>query len=367
MRDSILFVGDSLTEHMEKLSYTTPLIKRLAPMYGGMGDFGYLSLSATHTKMFASDQQVVVTRTSPETVIHMWGNSDRKWGISPYKYSPDGQGFLVQKSNAETIFVSTKRPLKCTKVRLFYLKQPGGCKFGFGFSSQKASERILIHTDSKVEQLSVIEIDTEYLSEKLVIQLDRSGGKFAAYGVQFVDENRENGITYNVLARSGVALCEHNELVSIETYYKHLEPTIAVINIGTNDGVRATGKQSPVEFFENLQIWIDRLRSVCPNCRIYIVEPNHPEYYEKLDHPLGILLKKYTLVRKAIVEENKNIFYIDIPTYTGNYLRYKTSNWMYDGVHPNAVGKVVIANATFDYMMSVGSSLSYDTVNSNSE
>lgn len=356
MKDSILFVGDSLTEAHQNATYAKQLVKRLAPMYGGMGEFGYLPLSATHTKTLGSNNQVRVSRTSPEAVIHMWGTSDRKWNQSPYKYSPDGQGFYVKATNAETIFIDTKGLLRSTHVRLFYLKQVGGCKFSFGYTDQPAALRVLVDSHSELEEVGIIEIDTRHITERLVIQLDRSTKKFAGFGVQFVDKSTSQGLTYDTFARSGVTLLDHNQLISVEMYYQYLNPTIVMLNIGTNDAI---AKLASKEFKVQLQLWLDRLRSVCPTTRVYMIEPNRPEYYGQPDSTRGFLSEEYTQIRKEIVDENSNIHYIDVPALTGDYEYYLENSWMQDNVHPSPIGKGTIATAIFNYILNFEDAVSY--------
>lgn len=362
MRENILFVGDSLTELQNNATYAKPLIKRLAPMYGGMSEFGYIPLSTSHAKLQGSKGQVSISRTSPSTVIHMWGKSDRKWDISPYKYSPDGQGFYIDSTNAETIFIDTKGLLRATHVRLFYLKQQNGCKFSFGYTNQEASQRVLIDTNYAFDELAFVDISTTHISERLVLQVDRSNKKFAAYGVQFIDESRVDGITYDLMARSGVSLYEHNQLVNIETYYQQLKPTIALINIGTNDAINTINRQTSVQFKANLQTWVDRLRSVQPDCRIYIIEPNKPDFYGILSDQRGLLLEQFTSVRKEIVGENINVFYIDVPKLVGDYAKFMENDWMQDAIHPNPIGKSKISSAVFDYILSYEDLVCYKTM-----
>lgn len=361
-KERLLFIGDSLTELQTGATYAKPLVKRLAPMYGGMGEFGYIPLTTSHAKLQGSGGQVSVSRTSPSTVINMWGPSDRKWDLSPYKYSPDGQGMMVDAANAEAIFVTTQGLLKCTKVRIFYLKQPNGCKFTIGFQDQPAGNRLLVDTQNNTEQLAFVDINADFLSPILQFQLDSSGKKFAAYGVQFIDELRVDGITYDLMARSGVSLYEHNQLVSIETYYQQLKPTIAIINIGTNDAINTIDRQTRVQFKTNFQTWIDRLRGVQPNCRIYVVEPNKPEFYGLASDPRGVLLEQFTAVRKEIVAENTNIYFIDVPKLVGDYAKFLDDDWLTDAIHPNAIGKGMIASAVFDHMLSIEDTVSYDTI-----
>ena len=361
-KERLLFIGDSLTELQTGATYAKPLVKRLAPMYGGMGEFGYIPLTTSNAKLQGSGGQVSISRTSPSTVINMWGPSDRKWNLSPYKYSPDGQGMMVDAANAEAIFVTTQGLLKCTKVRIFYLKQPNGCKFTIGFQDQPAGNRLLVDTQNASEQLAFVDINADFLSPILQFQLDDSGKKFAAYGVQFIDESRVDGITYDLMARSGVSLYEHNQLVNIETYYAQLKPTIAVINIGTNDAINTIDRQTRVQFKTNFQTWINRLRGVQPNCRIYVIEPNKPEFYALASDPRGVLLEEFTAVRKEIVTENSNIYFIDVPKLVGDYAKFLDNDWLTDAIHPNAIGKGMIASAAFDYMLSIEDTVSYDTI-----
>ncbi|PLT23751.1 SGNH/GDSL hydrolase family protein [Psychrobacter sp. MES7-P7E] len=361
-KERLLFIGDSLTELQTGATYAKPLVKRLAPMYGGMGEFGYTPLTTSHAKHQGSNAQIKVSRTSPSTVINMWGPSDRKWDLSPYKYSPDGQGMMVESANAEAIYISTVGLLKCTKVRVFYLKQPNGCKFTIGFQDQLPTARLLVDTQNNTEQLAFVDIGVEFLSQILQFQLDGSGKKFAAYGVQFIDESRADGITYDLMARSGVSLYEHNQLVNIETYYAQLKPSIAVINIGTNDAINTIDRQTKVQFKTNFQTWINRLRGVQPNCRIYVVEPNKPEFYGLASDPRGVLLEEFTAVRKEIVTENSNIYFIDVPKLVGDYAKFLDNDWLTDAIHPNAIGKGMIASAVFNYMLSIEDTVSYDTI-----
>ncbi|PLT21273.1 SGNH/GDSL hydrolase family protein [Psychrobacter sp. MES7-P7E] len=361
-KERLLFIGDSLTELQTGATYAKPLVKRLAPMYGGMGEFGYIPLTTSHAKLQGSGGQVSVSRTSPSTVINMWGPSDRKWDLSPYKYSPDGQGMMVDAANAEAIYITAQGLLKCTKARIFYLKQPNGCKFTIGFQDQPAGNRLLVDTQNTTEQLSFVDINADFLSPILQFQLDGSGKKFAAYGVQFIDDSRVDGITYDLMARSGVSLYEHNQLVNIETYYQQLKPTIAVINIGTNDAINTINRQTRAQFKSNFQTWVNKLRTARPDCRIYIVEPNKPEFYGLASDPRGVLLEQFTAVRKEIVAENTNIYFIDVPRLVGDYAKFLDNDWLTDAIHPNAIGKGMIASAVFNYMLSIEDTVSYDTI-----
>ncbi|NRD71120.1 SGNH/GDSL hydrolase family protein [Psychrobacter okhotskensis] len=364
MRDSILFVGDSLTENHEGSTYTSTLIKRLSPQYGGMKQFDYLPLTTSHTKMMGYNNQISVSRTRPDTMIHMWGTSDHRWDQSPYKYSPDGKGFFADASDRQQIYVKTKELLKITKVRLFYLKQPNGCTFSFGYSAQVAGHRVLVNTESSTEELAIIEIDAANISEKLVIALDGKGKKFAAYGIQFVDDSEEKGLTYNVFARGGSTLQEHNQLTSIEMYYRCIMPTIAILNLGTNDALRESSQLPAIEFKEQLQIWIDRIRNVCPDIKIFIVEPNKSSIYAiaEKDDKRGLLFPQYAEVRKQIVDENIYIEYIDLPTLIGDYDYFLSKGWMHDVLHPNKQGKLQIANAIYPYLGTDCDNIGYNTI-----
>lgn len=364
MLDSILFVGDSLTENHNNSTYTASLISRLLPQYDGFKQFDYLPLTTSHTKLMGEYDQIVVKRTNPATVIHMWGDSDHRWEQSPYKYSPDGKGFYVEESNREQIFITTKGLLKVTKIKIFYLKQPNGCRFSFGYSAQPANQRISIDTDSSIEELAVVDIDATHLSNNLIVSLDGNGNKFAAYGIQFIDDSEEKGLIYNVFARGGSTLEEHNQLVNIEAYYQSIQPTIAVINLGTNDALQRPSQLTALQFKEQFQLWVNRIRNVCPNIKIFVIEPNRSSIYgiSKGDDTRGLLFPLYTKVRKEIVNENSNMKYIDLPSLTGDYDYYGLNGWMLDELHPNSEGKLQITNAIYPYLEKFQGNVTYNMI-----
>lgn len=352
---NMLFVGDSLTEPHTDAAYTTPrdtyarvMSDVIASTSGGYKELSYISLSTQNSKDLKG--QVSISRGG---LTDMWGASDHKWNQTPFNYSPDGHGFWTDSSSTtDYIYINTVGNIAATKLRLFYLKQPNGGQVQFGYSTTVSSSRLLVDTSATEYGIGIAEIDNPNLSERIIISSNEAGKKLAFYGLQFIDEKSTAGIISNNWSRSGAMLQEHNQLKAMPSYYANINPDTVFLNIGTNDALIDTSRISAAQFRAEMVLWMDRLRAVCPNARVYIVEPNRSSIYgtDAAGDGEGLLLKDYTQVRKDIASTYDNTVYVDVPKIAGDYNYFVTSDFMADALHPNAFGKYHIARKIMQFM-----------------
>lgn len=363
---NMLFVGDSLTEDHTDSSYTTPrdtyarsVAEILAGNADGFKEVGYVALSTQNVKDLKG--QISISRIG---FTDMWGDSDHKWEQMPYKYSPDGHGFYTNSSNTtDYIYVNTVGLIKTEIVKVYYLKQPNGGTFRIGYGSTPAANRLVINTESTVAGVGIAEFAVKNISERIVISSDLAGKPLALYGLELLNPSNPKGITANYWARSGSMLQGHNYLSSMPEYYSSIKPDTIFLNIGTNDALQDFSRLPPEQFRNQLIIYMDRVRSVLPNTMVYIIEPNRAAIYGTDDagNGEGLLLEAYSKERKEVANLYENCYYVDVPTFAGDYRFFHNSLYMADALHPNAFGKYYIARKIVEFLgLDVAPYIKYD-------
>lgn len=347
----ILFVGDSLIDrvHDPKVSYANMIAGMLADKAGGYKELGYVALSTDNPKELAD--VVTISRTN---MTDMWGASDHKYNQLPFSYSPDGRGFYtdITVAGGQQIFFRGKGVISATKIRLYYLKQPNGGSFHVGYSNVGAGSRTVVNTQAPTPSLGILDMVVANPTDTIVLTVTTNDNKLAVYGMEFINEKKTTGISYNILARAGVMLQSYNYLQANPAYYAGFAPEAVFLNIGTNDALQDFSRLSREGFKYQMTIWMDQLRQTLPNVRVYIIEPNRSSIYgtDAAGDGEGLLLEQYTAVRKEIVATYENCEYIDIPALMGDYEYFNESGFMYDALHPNALGKYNIARTIIKYL-----------------
>ena len=128
----MVFIGDSLTERRYGDSYVNYLIHEVSKLYKNNIVLGYIPLEYYRTK-----EDGARLGLSSSKLKRMWRESTNKFWKTPYAYSPDGKGIYIKNSSMtpKMINVSFSKNKSYDMIRIYYMKQPNGGSFFFGFES----------------------------------------------------------------------------------------------------------------------------------------------------------------------------------------------------------------------------------------
>jgi lysophospholipase L1-like esterase len=127
---------------------------------------------------------------------------------------------------------------------------------------------------------------------------------------------------------------------------KSLNPDLAIINLGINDGTPVDPLLSKDQFKSQIQNLIDAARS--SGADVMLVAPNdgYPVDFGQRYGVLGTALQE--------MAAEQSLAFLDLRTVMGTWAQANTAGLMRDAVHPNSAGYAVIAEAIADVIMPLG-------------
>jgi lysophospholipase L1-like esterase len=349
---NIMFVGDSLTDEHQYESHASILAQKIAQKMGGFKQVGYWPLTTAIGAKQNVGAQFNLVKSAGWS--EMWGASDHMWNQLPFSYSPDGRGLYTTATvGNEALYFNLDAELVVTKAKIYYLRQPGGGRFTISFSNTGAAGKLNVDTSAPTYSLGVAEVPIPYpFTHGSRINITTSaatiGAPVALYGVEMLNDlpEFEDGLTYNIFARSGSTTYEHNDLIALPTYYTNIAPDLVIINLGTNDALYLNGI-SATQFKSELLQYVDMIIAALPTVKIVIEEPNRSSIYGDTSAD-GQLLLSYTAKRKEVAaERSANVQYLDMPKLLGGYEFMSESGYMHDALHLNNKGKYYKADIMF--------------------
>ena len=345
--DRVLFIGDSLTAINDGNSYTNQVARRLSDLKGGIKELGYLAYESTVQSAKQNAFNISLTYHGMNNLI----NGTYPYNSDTRKYSPDGKGFTIDGatgSNFIRLTMGYPELIKYDKVKLYYLKEPGGGTFTF--RARGDSVGITVDTNGTLG-LSIVDYTPNInmpSSSQWDLWIENMIGNVTVYGVDFTDSSRENGYRYDIFAISGGALWELVDLdySALNSYMNYAKPDTVVINIGTND---SSQRYTAEQFITNLKTYTDRLKNSVSgiyDLEIVIVTPNSMQW---TNFPVNSHAE-YENRRRKFARDN-NMMYIDTPSEIGNFNHAWQNGWMKDGTHPNAKGLDIIGGMIADKLI----------------
>lgn len=353
----VLAIGDSLTEKRNGTSYIDFLAQSLNSLYGGAKEIGYIPFASYSTKwLFGVGINVTWAGFSEMYDATDFGN----FGIYPDKYSPDGKGLkLPSAAGTENISLSIST-LAYTEIKLAYLATPDGGNFTFKFTATESQDIQTFSTYSTTTEIKYLTIPAR-AAEGMGFTISGfvAGKEYNFFGCELINTDR-TGFAISDYSRNGVKLSDFMDLdqSALAKHVFELNPTIILLNIGTND---ATGGTSASVFESNLTNYVNLLIANAPNAQVIIIEPTDHIMYRNS----GALYPSYTVARKKVAK-NLAVGYVNLPLLVGDYDEWRTAN-LYetiDFIHPTGVGKRIVANALLNSLSinSVNNEVSYPTV-----
>ncbi len=331
----LLFIGDSLTERRTASSYVWYLVNDLAQRHGGYAQIGYLPFSSYRTKYDVGN--ITIENVG---MTEMYGASDHKWDQFPYNFSPDGKGWYVEGATGnEEITITLGNALRFNKLRVFALQTANGGLFNVTMPNTTAKDTLNYSAINTTTQVKVHEItpDASEGFSKITISGLQAGKDYYFYGIEILDNTNVSGFTYNVFARNSIFARDFANLAHIGKYVEQLLPDTVLINLGTNDVIN---NRSLEDYKADMTTLYNRIQAASPGAQIVFVEPNQTDRFANSDRH-----HEFAIARKLLAKELGG-YYIDVPAIAGDYNDFNSRGYMdSDGVHPNALGKKVIAEA----------------------
>lgn len=333
-----LFIGDSLTEKRNSSSYTWYMANHLAHRHGGYAQIGYLPFSSYRTKYDVGN--ITVANVG---MTEMYGASDHKWDQFPYNYSPDGKGWYVEgATGSEEITITLGSNLRFNKLRVFALQTVNGGTFNVSMPKTPDKDKVNYSAVSADNKLGVFDVNPDASEgfSKITISGLQAGKNYYFYGIEIIDNTNLGGFAYNIFARNGIFARDFANLEHIGKYVENLAPDIAFINLGTNDVING---RSISQYKSDMSALISRISAASVGVQIVIIEPTQTSAFASSDRH-----HEFAVARKELASDVGG-YYVDVPSIAGGYNDFHVRGYMEsDGVHPNALGKKVIADAVID-------------------
>ncbi len=211
-------------------------------------------------------------------------------------------------------------------VKIFYLQQPGGGTFSYGFTGGTTQ------TQSTAGTLAVKYVNLNYTSGTTSITMTQttSSTNVDLYGAYFTNTS---GAVASPIARTGGDFTTWTLLntTGLEQWTTALKPAGLLFNGGTNDSSTMTSGN----YQTGLQNLITAYRSGAPLTRIVLLGANQKTGNVELN-PF-----KPQMITVASLYACQ---YINNVSILGNFTAANAAGYMYgDGVHPSTTGSIILA------------------------
>lgn len=311
---------DSLTAGAGGTSFREFFDNKYRGAYNTTSELGYCHLD------FATASDLGIGFSKSAGLAYMTNETD--FSVSPVKYSISGKG-LYGTSMVEDFFTFNANA-HFDKIVLYYLQQPSGGTFKYGFSNISTVDYPTVDTDG-VLSIQKIELDRQTF-HNTVFKVSSINGDCAFFGVWFKISDDSTSVCN--IAKGGMELAKIMTLdsASRQYWYSELTPSVVLLNAGTNDR-EIVNKATFKTYLGN---YIDDVQAGSPNTQIVIIEPNRT-----VDYSTTYAIE-YTEARTELVAE-KEVDLIDIPTNIGDYAYFVANDLMLDTIHPNEAGNKLIA------------------------
>jgi hypothetical protein len=184
-------------------------------------------------------------------------------------------------------FTKSLVPVRFNKVRVFcnfaqnnYDLQVGNPAMLAGVKADKKDDYVLFRFIEPIDSLELYLFKTE-----------SDTNSFELYGIQL--ENDDAGFVYHAIGVNGSSFPSFQKCVKFEKQLAYLKPEVAIISIGTNDSFDADFDS--LKFQNNYEQFIQKIKSVNPNCALLLTVPND-SYAQKKNH------NKNTQVTERVIE-----------------------------------------------------------------
>lgn len=292
-------------------------------LMGQLGD-GSLGLNMVENSIAAAES-VDFSKTAGLSYM-----SSQDYALEPTKYSINGMG-LYCNAGVDEGFTWDTGTKYYKKARIYYLQQPSGGTFKYGFAGFSSTTYPTVDTNGDLD-LKYVELTTSQLGG-LIVKCNYINGKVAIFGIYLYNDV---GVTVSRLAKGGDSFANHMKIDGMfrTKWIQSLLPDLYILNCGMND--RST--MNAITYKTNVQNWINQIKAGNNDISILLVHSNQSADYNTTN------LKDYKQKLIELSEENK-VGFINIADYLGDYTTATTKGYMADTIHPNSVGNKVIAGA----------------------
>lgn len=329
---------DSLTDGAGGFNYRSSFDVKYRGAFQEDSELGFAHLD------FATSVDLGISFGKSSGLDYMTNEPD--FTVSPVKYSLSGKGLFGTSMVEDSFTYGANKHFD--NITFYYLQQPGGGTFKYGFSNISPTEYPTVDTDGA---LSIQKIDvTRKKSDNTTFKVSSINGDCAFYAVWF--KIGDSSVSTCNISKGGMLLEKIMDLdsASRQYWYGELQPSCVLFNAGTNDRLTV----SPTNFKTYLGNYIDEVLSGSPETKFVIVEPNQSSDYN------STFAVDYTSKRYELSSE-KDVDILDLTKKIGDYDYFNSNGLMLDGVHPNEDGFELISKETLQFL-SVGNYGNYSIV-----
>jgi len=257
------------------------------------------------------------------------------FSVAPIKYSLCGKG-LYGTSMVDDYFTWNVNKHFDT-VTFYYLQQPSGGTFKYGFVSDDDTLSIPVDTNGTLSIQKIVV--TREVYQGTGIKFIEINGDVSFFGAWF--KIGDNSASVCDISKGGMLLEKQLQLdsPSRQYWYSEILPSVLILNAGTNDRTTVL----PADFETDLTNYITDVQTGSPNTKVVIVEPNQTEDY------VSSYADEYAVKRQDVATA-KGCEIIDIPAIIGDYAYFVANNLMLDTIHPNRAGFELIAGKTYNFL-----------------
>ncbi len=260
------------------------------------------------------------------------------WGVTGITATTEDYSASVKYN-----FAKASVPVRFNKVRVFcnfaqnnYDLQVGNPAMLAGVKADKKDDYVLFRFKEPIDSLELYLFKTE-----------NDTNPFELYGIQL--ENDDAGFVYHAIGVNGSSFSSFQKCIKFEKQLVYLKPEAAIISIGTNDSFDADFDS--LKFQNNYEQFIQKIKSVNPNCALLLTVPND-SYAQKKNHNKNTQITERVIERVAQKYDAKVWDFFKIMG--GNYSakKWKDAGLMKDDlIHFTKEGYVLKGKLLFDAFM----------------
>ncbi|WP_020601313.1 hypothetical protein [Spirosoma luteum] len=322
---------DSHTDGAGGLSYVDYIRPKLRGAYGD-GGLGFMPIENGP----AGSEDVSFGKSS-----NMQYLSSYAFNTVPTTYALTGQGLSCSACSGTDSWSWGPRGSRTSqKIRLYYLKQPGGGSFKFGFGATSSSTYPTYQTDSTSAGIAWIELTPTVDWSVAAASIT---GKVTFFALHYYNST---GVSFGRWATGGRKMQDINKLSSTfrQAWYNFLKPDALLIDALTNDRMTVTADTAKTW----LTTYTNDVKAGSPNTKVVMVHGVEPS-----DHATTYF-DSYAAMKQTIPKTE----YLNLVDRMGGYTALTAGGYMLDGVHLSATavsgvsqsGDELRAQATLRYL-----------------